>query len=471
MGSTFGGLSTALSSLYTQRRGLDVTGQNIANANTEGYSRQRVELAAMGGAPVPALHSVWNGVGGGVQVTDVARLRDAFLEARGRQEHAQNTYLGAQQAMFGRIENVFAEPSDTALAAQMNDFWAGWGDVANQPGNEAVRTQLLERGAVVADGLRAAYDGLNSQWTSTRDQLDAFVTEVNSLADSVAHLNSTIQQQTAAGLPANELADQRDLHLMRIAELTGGTAIPREDGTIDVFVGGSSLVAGSNARHLEATGARQMENQAGDKVQVRWQGGNNPTAAISGGQLAASLDILGEVIPGYAGQLDAVAVKLAERVNAVHSVGYGLDSTGPADTAGDFFVPTTGATISARNISVGITDPRKLGVSAASGALDGSNAAALAEVAKQADGADAMYREMVVGLGVAGQTAQRRADIQTRVTGDMDMLRSADAGVNLDEEMTNMITFQRAYEAASRVLTSVDEMLDVLINRTGLVGR
>ncbi|HYN96285.1 MAG TPA: flagellar hook-associated protein FlgK [Pilimelia sp.] len=469
MGSTFSGLSTALSSLYTQRRALDVTGQNVANANTEGYTRQRVEMQATSATPVPAVHSVHNGAGGGVTVSDVSRLRDSFLESRGRAEHAQASYLSAQQSTFTRLENVFAEPSDTALAAQLGDFWAGWGDVANQPKNEAVRAQLLERGAVVADGLRVAHDALSAQWSSTRVQLDSYASDVNSAADAVALLNQTIMQQKSAGLPSNELADQRDLRLMELAELTGATTASREDGTVDVYVGGSSLVTGGVARHLVVTGARQLATESSDKVQFRWDSPTGLVASVSGGTLAAGLDTLGTTIPEYAGKLDQVAAALADKVNTQHRLGYGMDGVAPA---GDLFVNTAGgAGITARTIGVGITNPRQLGVSASPGAVDGSNADKLADVMKLADGPDAAYRSLVVGLGVSAQTAQRRADIQLRVAADMDTLRSADAGVNLDEEMTNMISFQRAYEAAARVLTSVDEMLDVLINRTGLVGR
>jgi flagellar hook-associated protein 1 FlgK len=467
MSSTFGGLTTALSSLYAQRRALDVTGQNIANANTEGYSRQRVDMQAVGSNPVPALYSVSNSAGAGVTVSDVTRIRDTFLESRGRAEHAQTGFLDARREVYTRIENVFAEPGDTALAAQLSDFWAGWGDVANQPGNEAVRAQLLQRGAVVADGLRSAYDGLGSQWGTLRTQLDAYATQVNGAADAVAQLNGTIKQQQASGLPTNELTDLRDLRLMEIAELTGANTVVREDGTVDVFVGGSSLVAGDVSRHLVAVGALALDNQAGDKVGFRWGSETGPVAAVTGGQLAASLDVLGEIIPGYAAELDGVAVRLADRVNAVHTTGYPMDGTDPA---GAFYASSAGP-LSARTIRVAVTDPRDLGVAGTAGTLDGSKAAALAAVGRQTDGPDAEYRALVVGLGVAAQTAQRRSEIQSRVTGDIDALRAADAGVNLDEEMTNMIAFQRAYEAAARVLNSVDEMLDTLINRTGLVGR
>jgi flagellar hook-associated protein 1 FlgK len=253
--------------------------------------------------------------------------------------------------------------------------------------------------------------------------------------------------------------------------LTGATTVGRTDGTIDVYVGGSSLVSGAVARKLVAVGAQQLESQAADKVRLRWESTTGPVASVTGGRLAADLDVMGKIIPDLAAQLDAVAATLATKVNTVHNTAYGLDSVLVTDTAGDFFVPSFGVVINARSISVAITNPRDVGAADTPATRDGTKAATMSAIAKASDGPDGKYRALIVGLGVAAQTAGRRADIQTKVAADMDVLRSADAGVNLDEEMTNMISFQRAYEAASRVLTSVDEMLDVLINRTGLVGR
>jgi flagellar hook-associated protein 1 len=461
MSSGFSGLSTALTALHAQRRGLEVTGQNIANANTVGYTRQRMDMQALLGTPVPAIYSTWDGAGAGVEVSDITRLRDAFLESRGRTEHASQSFLNARKDVFGRVESIFAEPSDTALQSQLSDFWAGWSDVANQPGDMAARSQIMQRGGVIADGLRAGYDALASQWDTIRTQADAFSTDVNTAADMVAQLNQTIMTARAAGMPQNELADQRDLHLMKLAELVGAIATARDDGTVDVFVGGSQLVSHGDARHVEVVGAKRMVDQATDRVRLRWTDSNQPVM-VANGQLAASLDALGDTLPAYADQLDALAAKIADAVNTQHKAGYGMDDVKDRD----FFTGTTASTL-----AVAITDPKQLGVSAAAGKLDGSNADLLNEIGRKADGPDAAYRDMVVRLGVVSQTAQRRAEIQEKVTGDMDALRASDAGVNLDEEMTNMLTYQRAYEAASRVLTSVDQMLDTLINRTGLVGR
>ena len=152
--STFSGLSGALSALYAQQRGMDVTGQNIANANTDGYSRQRVDLKSVGGSPVPAMNSLPDGSVGGVTVTGVARAQDAFLEARGRIEHAQNSYLTDQNQVYTEVQQAFNEPSDTGVQSQLSDLWSAWHDLTNNPGDASVRTQVLARATTLTGGGR-----------------------------------------------------------------------------------------------------------------------------------------------------------------------------------------------------------------------------------------------------------------------------------------------------------------------------
>jgi flagellar hook-associated protein 1 FlgK len=462
MGSTFSGISTALSALYAQRRGLDVAGQNIANANTEGYSRQRLGLQAASGPTTPALHSIWDGAGAGVEVTDITRTRDAFLESRGRTERGQSAYLTSLDGAYRFIEDLTAEPSDTGLQAQLGEFWAGWNDLANNPGEATSRNQIILRGSVVAGELRSAHEGVASMWESVRTNMGTLVDEVNSTAQSIASLNATIQRAQGAGLPVNELADQRDLHVLRLAELTGATSLSRADGTVDVFVAGSTLVAGSTTRDLVLTGAARMDQQAGDPLSLRWVD-NNVAIAVGGGELAAGLEITGTVLPGHVAALDQVAGRLADRVNAQHRAGYGLDGV----TDRPFFSGTTAA-----SIAVAVTAADHVAASSApGGVLDTANADLLADLGTKSDSADAVYRGVVASLAVVAQNTGRRADIQTRVTNDVDLARLGTSGVNMDEEMTNMLSYQRAYEAAARLMTAMDEMLDVLINRTGLVGR
>jgi len=467
MSSTFGGLSTALSALYSQRKGMDTTGQNVANANTEGYTRQRAEMTPLGGSATPAMYAIWDGPGTGVAVESISRLRDNFLEQRGRAEHSQSSLLDLQQQTYGRIENIFAEPSDTALQSQLGDLWAGFGDIANNPGDGAARTQLLQRANVVADGINARYAALNSQWDTSRAQLDGFTTQMNNAADAVAQLNYSIQQAQGAGLPTNELQDKRDLRMMELAQLGGVTTVARSNGSVDVFLGGSTLVSGGSARHIQATGGTQLTDLPATPVTLKWTD-NNTVATVTAGSVAANQDILNNVIPGIGAKLDQVAQALANSVNPVHQAGFGLDGV----SGRSLFVDSSGVLgITARTISVGIANPDQLGAATVAGTLDGTNAQRIADLASSAAGPDKVYRSMVVQIGVSSQTSQRRFDIQQTVTQDMDALRSADAGVNLDEEMTNLVSYQKAYSAAARVMTSVDEALDTLINRTGLVGR
>ncbi|WP_033345970.1 flagellar hook-associated protein FlgK [Catenuloplanes japonicus] len=458
MSSTFSGITTALSSLYAQRRALDVTGQNIANANTEGYTRQRVQMTSASGNISPTMWSTSDGVGNGVSISDIRRTRDDFLEGRGREERANISYLNNQKSQFVTIENTFAEPSDTALKHQMSELWGSFADVANNPDDRAIRTALIQQGNTVVDGIHAAYNSLGAQWKANRDQGDALATEVNTMAKNIAQLNTTIQRATAAGLPVNEMADQRDVQLMKLSELTGATSSIQSDGTASVYLGGSGLVQGVTAREIRMTGADRLQNQtadpAGSGVKVRWA--DSGTAAQVTGTMGAIQDTLTTTIPRYSGQLDGVAAKLATTVNTIHSAGYGLDG----GSGRDFFTGTT-----AESIKVAFDDPEFVAASATAGTYDAANADALADLATTPGGPDDTYAVLIANLGVEAQSVDRRHAIQAVVTQDTDAARESFAGVNLDEEMTQLITYQRGYEAASRVLNAVDEMLDVLINR------
>ena len=460
MGSSFSGINTALTSLYAQRRGLDVTGQNIANVNTEGYTRQRVVMQAQVGSIVPSMWSTSDGVGTGVAVTDVQRIRDEYLESRGRAEHGTSAYLTTQSAAYASIEDTFAEPSDTAIAAQLSDMWGGWADVANNTQLAVPRAAVIQQSTIVADQLNGAHEALARQWSQSRSSMDVYVNEVNGTADSIAQLNDTIIQGKASGLGVNELEDRRDLLALRLSELTGATASKRPNGGLDVFIGGSTLVTGTNVRELKYTGALRLEDQPGQPVALSWK--DTGTPAEAGGTIGAMTDTMTRIIPGVSAQLDSVAKNLIDKVNTAHRAGYSADGS----TNLPFFSGTT-----AGSIKVVVTDVNKVAMSASPGTRDGSVADAIADIGDSSTGPDREYQQLVGQLGVVSSGTARRADIQSVVTEQNDAAREGQSGVNLDEEMTNLLTYQRGYEAASRVLTTIDSMLDQLINRTGLVGR
>ncbi|NEK57842.1 flagellar hook-associated protein FlgK [Geodermatophilus sabuli] len=473
--STFGSLNTATTALWAQRRGLDVTGQNIANVNTEGYSRQRAELRAMGGTGVAAFYSVSPATSGGVKVEDVIRIRDSFLEGRGHLELGNHARLTAETEALGLVEQAFREPGDTGIQSLLSDMWSGWGDVANAPKDEAARSQVLQRTSTLVAGINTADAALVAQWGQNRDNIEVLVSDVNSSSRSIAELNHAIARASLTGMPVNELTDRRDVLVMKLAGQVGATARPGADGAVDVVVGGISLVSGSTATALEVQGtlaADDLRNPGfADRPRIVTTPGGVTIPA--GGQAGGQLTALNSVVPEYRARLDQLAQDLASALNTAHRKGF--DRNGDPGT--DLLGAKGGATtITAANLRLEITDPLKVaassvGPTAGVPALDSGNADALSELRLRPSGPDADYRRMIVDLGVQGAVSKRNLDIQSVVLTQVDAARESVSGVNLDEEMSNMLQFQHAYSAAARMVTAIDEALDVLINRTGVVGR
>lgn len=456
--STFSGITSALSALQAQRQALDITGENIANANTDGYTRQRVDFASAGPSAVPATYATPGTDAGGVTVASVTRMQDAYLEAQGRTEHAQQSLLDGSQQIVNDVQQAFNEPSDTGLQAQLSSLWSAFTDVANNPGDTAARNQALSQATTVASTLNSDYTTLAGQYADRRNQLDSTVAQVNADAATLAKLNAAVVAANQSGRSANELADQRDSVAMQLVELTGATATQAQNGSVTLQLGGSALVAGSTARSLAVTGSGTLAGQPTSPVTVQWAD-TGTAASVSSGTIGAVLQGLGTTIPRYASALDGVAANLANSVNQVQEAGF--TTSGVQGTA--LFSGTTAATI-----SVAITGPAGIAASSsATQALDGGNADALAQIGQSPTGPDAQYRTVVAQLGTAVQTATQAASTQDSITAQVDSQRSSASGVNIDEELTGMLTYQRAYEAASKVMATADSMLDTLINRTG----
>jgi flagellar hook-associated protein FlgK len=349
-------------------------------------------------------------------------------------------------------------------------MWAAWGDVDNGPHELASRGQVIESLNTLIGGVQFSYASIGTQWDQTLDNLGVLVADVNEAAESVAKLNTAIQRATQSGLPANDLTDQRDLLVMKLAEQVGATIRPGEDGMVDVVVGGMALVSKGTASALALAGAMGPDDVGTDPPRLTTASGGFTVQA--GGTAAGQLNALNKILPDSRASLDDFAVSLAAAINAKHTTGaYDLDGNPGIDILGSSGGPLTAATL-----SVMLTSPRQIAASkvapvASSPALDSSNADEISQLRLSLTGPDAKYRAMIVELGVQAAVTGRNVGIQQVITTQVDAARESVAGVNLDEEMTNMLSFQHAYSAAGRLVTAIDETLDVLINRTGLVGR
>jgi flagellar hook-associated protein 1 FlgK len=478
--STFSGMSAALSSLIAQRQALDVAGQNVANANTVGYTRQRADLQSVSSASMPSMFSTPLGAGTGVKSVGIARLGDEFLDARLRTQTSQSAHFASNATALQRVESVVTEPSDTGLASGMQEFWTAWEDVANAPDSAATRTALLGKATTLTHQVADTYRAFEGQWQQARTEATATVSQVNTAAQAIADLNNEIRGVLVSGGSANELIDHRSELVTELSSLAGATSRLKEDGTMDVMIAGNQLVSGDRAQTLQIEGSYVMNAAitdppvATDVVRLSWAGTGTPLV-LQGGSLAGTITSLaptslGGSIAKAVDTINKVATDLADRVNAVHSGAQTL-APPPHDTGVNFFAITGGAPASL-GLKVAITDPQQVAAAdAAKGPLDGSIADQMAQLRDAAGGPDATWRSFVVDLGVTAQAAIRRANVSETSRAVAENLQRSNASVDVDEEMTNMLAYQRAYQGAARVLTAVDEMLDTLINRTGRVGR
>jgi flagellar hook-associated protein 1 FlgK len=452
--SSFYGLQTSLRGLVAQQRLLDTTGHNIANASTQGYSRQTAQLVASSALVVPAgATSTGSGasIGSGVDVQKYTRIRDQFLDLQYR---GQNTNLQEWSARANGLDSAelsLAEPGENGLNQQLSNFWDSWTAVANHPTDPAAKQALVEQANSVADTLSGIRTQMTSAQSAAQAQYDDIARpasgsdqggQVAQIATELADLNKTISGYVTAGDPPNDLMDRRDVLL---DQLSGYGQI-----SVENLDSGSTNV--SFVDKITGTTYPIVSDQT-----ATWGGPPSGDNWSPGGQLGGLLGVAqspGGTIDGYLNSLDTIADSLASKVNAAYG--------------GSFF--TVGSPSSA-TLAVDPTltaDPTSL--VAGTGAA-GSNDVALAVAQLRGDAqVDGAYGAFVAQVGANVSEAERQQTNAQTLTDSVSDRRDSVSGVSMDEEMSNMVKFQRAYQASARAMTTMDDMLDVLINRTGKVG-
>ena len=500
-------LGTARSALAAQQVVIDTVGHNIANAQTTGYSRQRVELAA-----ATPQQFTYGAVGTGVTVANVTRARDQLLDSSVRQESGGESAATKRQSLLSSVEGVLGEPSETGLASAMDQFWSGWSDLAAQPSNGAAKAVVVQRGAAAATVLNQFASRLSDLRTQTTGALDNSLVSVNTLAKQIADLNGRIvTTETGGGHAANDLRDARDNAVDQLAALGSVQATTRADGSMQVTFGSYTLVDGNAARQL------QRITDVDGKAALAFT--NRPDQALtpSGGSTQAQVDFLNGGMQSVQDQLDVIANRLATAVNTV--VAQHVDTSGaPAPaffvsnadntfTAGanPFATPPTAGTITARSIRVSaaltadaaslptssnVARPSDNDIALAIAGLrtsptasvggvtvsfavpdrsrpsttttGGVTAPAMASATGPTTFAD-FYNATVTGVGVAVKAAGDDATLHTTLADQARTRRQSAVGVNTDEELTNLMQAQQAYAAAAKIVTTVDDMMKTLV--------
>jgi flagellar hook-associated protein 1 FlgK len=448
--SSFFGIQTSLRGLLAQQAGLNVTAHNIANADTEGYSRQTAQLEAVTGLKLQAGALAGGGgalLGGGVDVTSYTRARDSFADLQYR---AQNSLHGDAETMtsaLSTVEESLNEPGTTGISALLSKFWDAWQAVSNQPEDPAAKAALAVTARALTDGIRALDTQLSAISTNASGELAAITSPSGPVlqnAQAIARLNGEISQAVAAGRQPNDLLDQRDKLLDELSEYGQVTTTELSNGSIQVAFGGVTaplLVDDTTAWAPTAPATTLFPT---------------PTPGGRIGALQTLTQVPGGTIDAYRQQLDALAAQLVSDVNTAHGAPFfAAGGTTAATIAVDPAILAAPATIRTTNLP---------------GSPAGGNDVALAVSQLRAGAADKVYAGFVLRVGNEALDAQRREASAAATLASASDRRTSVSGVSLDEEMANMIRFQRGYQASARTMSTVDEMLDTLINRTGRVG-
>ena len=448
-------LNSAMRALLAQQQAMDVVSHNVSNVNTDGYSRQRVMLT-------PVAPPAGNGVGGGVTFDGVQRVRDLFVDFQMRQENQTAGQSQARADSLQLAQLTLGEPSDSGLRSVMGQFFNSWRDLANAPEDGAARSAVVQVGQTFAQTVQRISRGLSDIRNYADARLRDSVAEINNLAQRVALLNDKIISIRATGDPAGDLTDQRDLALDRLSQLTQMSYQEQANGGIDVIVDGRSLVHGGTAAAIAL-----VPNVANNNYSDLTWASDGATLDVSTGEIGGLLTQRDSDIPSRIADFDTLVSQIITDVNTAHAAGYALDGT---TTGQAFFSGTTSADIEVDAALV--TSPGLLAAATNTGAVgDGSNALAIAglQTATSLSGGsetyDSFYGGLVSRIGVSTADALGLAEAQRLTVDHLNELRQSVAGVNLDEEMVNLVQYQRGYEAAARIIKAVDEMLDSLINR------
>jgi flagellar hook-associated protein 1 FlgK len=461
MSGLFSTLDLARRSMQTQMTAVQVTGQNIANVNTPGYSRQRADMTEALATPTA------NGlVGSGTQVV---RIQQLVSELMNNQIQSQNSDLGfqqgrqtalqsAQDALSEILSNGPNGTGSSGLSSQLTDLFSAFQAVATSPNSTAARQSLI--GA--AQTLTASFNQVGGKLVDLKSGLNTSlnndVDSANKYLSQIAGLNARIADAEVSGGTANDLRDQRGLALENLGKLVNFSTSTDTKGQISVSIGGQALVSG---RQLADT-LKTYDAGGGQMLVQTATGGVNLT--LAGGTMQGTIDARDNELASLQSKLDSLASNLISAVNTVHSGGFSPSGT----TGANFFTGTSAATIS---VNSALANNPSLIQASGSAAASGDNSVAL-QLAQLASAAQAglggdrfgnFYGAAVAKIGTALNNANTQVENQQAVGEMLSTQRGAISGVNIDEEMSNMLMFQRSYAASAELLKTVDQMIQTTL--------
>lgn len=442
----------AKSGLFSSQKASSTVSHNIANANTPGYTRQRSDLSAA------VLRKNGYSLGRGVSVEQVRRLRNTLTDEQIRYKENDLGGLNEQSRVYKQLESIMTTDSGNGLDTQLSNFFNAFADVANNPQDINVRNVMVTKAKALVGAFRDTAGNLENIVEQTKKSAQSRVDEVNSLLKNLHSINKDIARADAKGRPDLNGKDQQTMQLKQLSKLVDANAIYNSDGTVEVRIGGINVLDGDGVSQLSA------ETAPGENV-FRLRLDNGKLINPGGGALSADQEMIEQIIPDFHQRLDDMAQSLVDEVNSIHTQGYGLNDL----TQRTFF--KNGA-VTALNISINediLADPGN--IAASSEAKEAGNG----EIALQLSGLQ--DKKVLNGrtltdnaIGMMSEPGNRITELNTRIESQESARQllinqqQSEAGVNIDEELSDLIKYQNAYQASARVLNTGQQMYDTLLS-------
>lgn len=477
----FGSLEIGRKALIAQRFALDVTSNNIANANTPGFSRREVTLSE-----ASPLYQHPNLYGSGVLVDKLRTFREDFFDKEIRNSVTRTSTYETDQNILKRVETILNEPTDNNIGNSLNAFFTAFDELALKPENEGLRENLLGVAKTLTDRFNITSQNLLDTRGQTLNSINNMVGEVNSIIETIANLNKGFSSnKSLASNDAQTMIDQRELELEKLAKFVNVNSTTNPDGTANVYINGINVVTGQFPTKLVVD--EQTNNITGEKTIGIFKADqeNNVLSKINldNGNLGSLLkhynvtlddkDSSGDF--SIHSQLNQLANRFAQKVNDLISGGYGLDDIDNTPPNRSFFVSANANDTNISALNIKISDdvwgkPRNIGLSDKPNE-PGNNKIAL-QIARLNEDVLFLnnnkpveyYNNLIGRIGIRSREAENGFKTSQLVSEQLVNQRESIIGVNLDEEAVNIVKFQQAFEAASRSLNTANELITTIIN-------
>ncbi len=442
-------------SLSTYQRALAISSNNIANASNPNYSRQRAQLTS-----TEPDHSTNIELGTGVDITDVQRVRNTILDSQIRKYTGNKEDADYRTSVMGNIESLYSEPTDSGLSNLIKKFFNSWNDLATDPASISYRNQVVNSARQMSDKIKAIYSGMDVVRNDLSADASEAVKNINRILSNLADVNQEIYNASTTKKTVNTLMDSRDELLKELSQYANVNVHINSDNTVTASMGGVNVIDRANAYELST---ETVSSGGRNKLQVLVNG--DTALRLNSGKLNAILDIYNNKIESYKSSIDSIATAIMDNVNSVHTSMYTIEDTTPPSSNVKFF-----SSYSSGDLEINsdiLDDPKKIAVSSdgSNGNSDGAISIANLADAKLIEGEtiSGKYSDLLTDIANEKSTNDKQSETYKLVLQQLDSQQSEESGVNVDEEMVNVLKYQRSYDASAKLIKIADDILKTLI--------